>query len=170
MGHNPVFGNINLSMIILTAIWTVLYTLFNLFDCGHYIDANYNYSTTGNLKTHCVDTLQLLQSYFISDAILDLFIIVQPLPMVGFYESTVPEHRVLTVETQQVFQMLMGKAQKVLVGIIFLLGILYVICVVPPPLHSLTRVCQYARRQPHSHVHRRHGHSQRRRRTTRPHS
>ncbi|KAF7951481.1 hypothetical protein EAE96_006790 [Botrytis aclada] len=99
------FTNLNTALIVLVTIWTTGYFLTFLFACkGHFAQWWEGIRTE---RTICISDVVFSEGLAISDFIIDMFIIVMPMPMV--------------------WRLHMTRSRKLLVTSIFALGTLAVV-------------------------------------------
>ena len=65
--------------------WAITFFIAILAACGTSIAANFQ--TLGALKGECVDTFKVLIALAVSDVVVDLGILVMPIPMVRWFEG-----------------------------------------------------------------------------------
>lgn len=68
------------TLIGITAAWTVAFEFAAIFDCK--TDFSANWGSIAELKASCDDSFSELVAYSISDVIIDIFILILPIPLV----------------------------------------------------------------------------------------
>ena len=73
------FNHLNWILIVLTSLWTLFFFLVQTFRCGTHFPANWIYPEIN--AGYCLDSCRILLACSISDVIIDIFIMILPLPM-----------------------------------------------------------------------------------------
>lgn len=121
-GHNNVFPWISMAVIVVTVVWSLGYFFSFLFLCPGHPSAYW--SALINIKEHCLDTMKLHNAYGISDVILDIIIILLPIPWVrGIHCST---RTVQRANQSQIWSLQMTNVHRCAIMGVFSLGALYV--------------------------------------------
>ena len=81
--RGSVFNIISQLTIGIVILWILAFTITIAAACGTHFAANWASLLT--LKEECVDTFRMLLAYSISDVIVDLVIIVMPIPLVRIF-------------------------------------------------------------------------------------
>ncbi|OAL52588.1 hypothetical protein IQ07DRAFT_377794 [Pyrenochaeta sp. DS3sAY3a] len=90
------------SLIVITVIWSISFTVANLLFCGNLSHLEWLWSRGGDYLKCTTDTYMLQQSFAISDVVTDALIVLYPLPFVARLQISL--------------------ARKVAIAFIFLLG------------------------------------------------
>lgn len=98
------FGLACIIMLAITAAWTISYFIVTVAACGSNISLIWTYTSIKVLHSQCVQTVDVLLSYNVTDIVLDVIILSMPLPMI--------------------WKLNMTPNRKLAISAIFLLGIL----------------------------------------------
>ena len=80
VGKQPWFSTATVAMVVVVSVWTVAFFFANAFSCRTNFSAYW--SPLEVLQTRCINTLQELLAFAISDFITDILILCMPIPMV----------------------------------------------------------------------------------------
>ena len=84
-GKSSIFRRAVVVMIWLIALWTISFFVAFLFACkGHFADW---WTSLETLVDNCVEFELLYYGFALSDVIMDMIIIIMPIPTVGFTSS-----------------------------------------------------------------------------------
>ena len=122
-GSKGVFYCVIRIMIWFTVAWTLAFSLAFLFACKGHFSAWWG--SGNNFLEQCVNTLALLYPMAITDFLMDVVIIVLPLPMVSI-SDLFPLSRSDQLTQAQIWSLQLPIGRKVAVSGVFLLGIMYV--------------------------------------------
>lgn len=75
------FKRISKIIMIVVGLWIISSLLLNLLDCGAHIGANYSRNLE-EVAVYCVNNSYLLLAYLITDVLVDVVILAQPVPIV----------------------------------------------------------------------------------------
>ncbi|KAI0384776.1 hypothetical protein F5Y04DRAFT_293082 [Hypomontagnella monticulosa] len=78
--HRTAFDYVNSTLIATVVLWTVVFLFFEIFICG--VDPSMGWSSQESPRTGCMDTIGLQISCAVFSWVLDLAILIEPLPMV----------------------------------------------------------------------------------------
>ncbi|KAL9106899.1 MAG: hypothetical protein Q9227_008147 [Pyrenula ochraceoflavens] len=78
--RGPKFNIASWIAIVTVILWIIAFFVAIAAACGTHIEANW--ASLGTLKTQCVDTFRLLLVYAVTDVIVDLAILLIPIPLV----------------------------------------------------------------------------------------
>lgn len=81
------FNIISWILIGITVVWLTAFEFAAIFDCNTTFWANWG--TIRDLKTNCDDSFSELVAYSISDVIIDIFILILPIPLVRKMGGTI---------------------------------------------------------------------------------
>jgi len=86
-GNDKIYARLTSAALALIAIWGVGYFFSFLFICPGHPTAYW--TTLVDEKKNCINTVTLHNSYGVSDALLDLIVILLPIPAVGRCRSQI---------------------------------------------------------------------------------
>lgn len=119
--RGPKFNTVSRIAIVIVILWIVVFTVTYAAACGTYWDARWA-SMLINTQRCEIHTFNLLLAYAISDVVLDLAILVIPVPLVGVFFFQ-PRQDKLTL--YQVYRLQMSLRRRVEVCAVLLTGALY---------------------------------------------
>lgn len=117
------FKMFNNVMIAVVLLWALAAIFLNLFDCGIYIDANYSRSV-GYMNEKCGVDFYTLGFYMLSDIVVDILILLQPVPMVCDRSSWILRADLCSLQLAQVWNLHMGRSQRIATVATFFTGFL----------------------------------------------
>ena len=78
----PLFNIISWTLIALTAIFTVSFTIAVAFQCKSHFSTSWSFASLSDLDTQCMNTVAELIAFSVFDVALDLAILSQPIPLI----------------------------------------------------------------------------------------
>ena len=81
MRNRSTFDHLSNILGILTFIWTIAFTLAGIFQCGTHFTANWG--PLDDVEKYCQSGYSSTYGSVISDVIIDVFILILPIPSVG---------------------------------------------------------------------------------------
>ncbi|KAF4635645.1 hypothetical protein G7Y89_g2445 [Cudoniella acicularis] len=90
-----VLNFVTIATIVVTVLWGIAFFFANLFECGTHFSLNWNATITEAL-TECIQEPAMNQGYIYSDFILDVFILIMPLPTIWKLHMS-PKRRIAVI-------------------------------------------------------------------------